>query len=146
MPEHFVGPETGQHQDVGFADAGEGVVAAPGLEVPDPGPAQREPLGKTVCHVGEVDDERIVTRQAVGIGHRGSLWQGADRAPGSGADRGMQVARDQRGGDAGDHREGGQLHQPAQGSPAGERHERRRRVEPGETRVAAGELAPVLVP
>ena len=68
--EHLVGPEPGHHQDVSLGDAGKGFVPAPGLEVRDPGPAQREPLSETICDVGEMDDERIVAWEAASVGHR----------------------------------------------------------------------------
>ena len=46
LVEHPVRPEPGQHQHVALGDSGQRVLPAPGLEVRDPGPAQRKPLAR----------------------------------------------------------------------------------------------------
>ena len=68
--QHRVRPEPGHHEDVSLGNAGERFVSTPGLEVRDPGRAQREPLGEPIGDVGEMDDERVVAWQAVGVGHQ----------------------------------------------------------------------------
>ena len=74
--EHRVGPEPGHHQHVALGDPGQRVLPAPGLEVRDPGPAQREPLGETIRDVGEVDDEGVVGRKTACCWHQDSPWWG----------------------------------------------------------------------
>src|SRR5204862_208468 len=65
--EEDVVPQTGNHQDVGLADAGRERLGVAHRETPDAGPERGKPLVEPVGDMRETDDELILRRDHRGL-------------------------------------------------------------------------------